>query len=144
MDATHPHGVGPVVARSTTHRRAISAVVARATLVVARPRSIVARSQPFAPERDSSSLNPTAVVARPCTRRRLLHTRRRPNFFNLRTRCHSNFYFRTHRCLVEPVVASSLPVLARCILVIARCTTRRRDPSRTLPALALHPSAPAL
>ena len=60
MAATRPCGVGPVVARPVTRRRAISVVVVcRAT----RCRAI------------------SAVVARPCTRRLVLRTRHRPIFF---------------------------------------------------------------
>ena len=131
VDATCPHGVGPVVARPVTHRRAISAVVARVT-------PVVARSQSYVPDRDPSLPDSTAivarpctrccvpVVARPCTRCRLLRTHRRPNFFKLHICRYSDCYFRNRR---RPVV----PVVARC-----------RPKVRTLPMPTPNPFAPAL
>ena len=57
----------PVVARPATHRRAISAVVVRCAIRRRTISAIVARATP--------------VIARPCTRRRVLRTCRRPIFF---------------------------------------------------------------
>ena len=101
-DDVCPRGVGPIVARPTTRRRAISTVVARATPVIACSRPVVARSQPYAPD-----LVPVVGCCVPVIAR---------IFFNFRTRRLLDCYFCTCR---RPVV-----------LVIARCATRRRNPSR--------------
>ena len=68
MAATRPRGVGPIVARSATSCRAIAAIVARRATRRRAISAVVARAAP--------------VVARPCTRRRALHTHCRPFFLN--------------------------------------------------------------
>ena len=64
---TRRRAISAVVARRATHRRTISAVVVCRTTRRCAISAVVARATP--------------VVARPCTRRRVLRTRRRPIFF---------------------------------------------------------------
>ena len=107
----------PVVVRSTTRRRAISAVVVRRTTRHCSISAVVARATPVV-------ARATPVVARPYTRRRVLRTRRRPIFLNFRTR-RSALYTRCRE----------LSTRRRALrIVIAMCATRRRDPSRARPA----------
>ena len=139
MAATRPRGVEPVIARSATHRRTISAVVVRS-----HPSS--PEQHLSSPEQHPSSPDPVPVVG--CcvlviarfffnfrTRRRLLRTSRRELWTRRRVLPPI-----VARC--GPVVGHCGPVVARCIPVVAhrgpvvvRCTTRCRDPSRARPAL---------
>ena len=136
MDATRPHGVGPVLAQPVTRQRLLET---RCRPPNTRRRHIAA----VRAARDSSSPDPRPIVARSHTCCRLLHTCRRPNcdpFFNLRTRCHASFLL---LYLSSPKYYSSSAEFTRrrklCTrrrlppLVVAKCVTRRRDPFHTRP-----------
>ena len=145
MDTTRPRGVGPVVARlATRHRGSLAVVVRHATrgreisVAVARPRPMVARSQPSSPARDpwSPDLNHTRLTT---TCGRPIQQPSLPDPAPVVARIFLTFVPVVARCILVvaccgPVVGHCVPVIARCGPATARCTT--------LPALAPHPSAP--
>ena len=83
MAATRPHGVGPVVARSMTRRRPTRDLSSRNRSRCCPPRDPSSRDLNRRRTISAVVTRATPVVARPCTRRQALRTRRCLFFFKL-------------------------------------------------------------